>query len=62
MQDALFIKSLSPLRGSQNQPNHYPRLVKPHLGLNYAAAPQLSQREKGWRSNSSAFADPADRL
>jgi len=32
---------LSPLRGSQDHLNDNPRLAKPHLGLNSAAATQL---------------------
>ena len=33
--------SLSPLRGSQDITDHYPRLAKPRLGLTLIAAPQL---------------------
>src|SRR5947207_2405504 len=34
MSGILFTQSLSPLRGSLNPTNHYPRLAKPRLGLN----------------------------
>src|SRR4030095_8255693 len=66
----LFTNSLSPLRGSPNPPNHYPRRPKPHLGLNSAAATQLicaatgpfSQRDKDRRNNCAPFADTANQL
>jgi len=31
---AMLTNSLSPLRGSANLTNQYPRFAKPHLGLN----------------------------